>query len=402
MLIINILRFIFGYVSLYADGGFAERFINVCTSEGIPLWNIHKRNDRLYACTNVNGYKRIRAPARKSGMKVRMIKKHGIPFFLFKHRMRRGLLIGFIIFFIALMFLSDHIWIIQVEGNVNVSETVIENAFEEAGLTIGSRTSSLKLIEIKSDALSELNDITWASINITGCTAVIEVREGTKSPKMEETGGTSNIVASKDGQVQIIEPYRGTSAVKPGQTVTEGDLLVSGVTESRTQSYLFSDANGYIAATTSIETGAEVSYTQKALIPETKKRYSLYFLGKEFPPDVSKGKENCYLHKKLMCIKGKKLPFGIFYRVYTAYSEEDRTLSKAEAKLIALNAYALKSYNDTLHVQIISQNVSLKQTDTQVSITGEYSCYENIGKRVAFEVEETPQSDVQEKDTVNN
>lgn len=75
------------------------------------------------------------------------------------------------------------------------------------------------------------------------------------------------------------------------------------------------------------------------------------------------------------------MPFGIFYTQYTDIGEEKET-AQATAELAAMNEYALKSYNETLHAQIISQQV----TNGNGSITGEYICFENIGERREFEV----------------
>lgn len=49
-----------------------------------------------------------------------------------------------------------------------------------------------------------------------------------------------------------------------------------------------------------------------------------------------------------------------FYTQYTDFKEENKTADKELSELSALNDYALKSYNETLHAQIISQMVEIK------------------------------------------
>lgn len=80
MFINDFLHYIFGCVTIKAENGFIERFINTCTAEGIPLWDMRKNGGTLTAKTDINGYKRIRLPAKKSGMRVRMTAKQGLPF----------------------------------------------------------------------------------------------------------------------------------------------------------------------------------------------------------------------------------------------------------------------------------------------------------------------------------
>ena len=71
MFFIKLIRFLCGYVRFRAKGGFPERFINLCSKENIPLWDISGSKGEMYAKTTIRGYHRIRACARKSGMRRR-------------------------------------------------------------------------------------------------------------------------------------------------------------------------------------------------------------------------------------------------------------------------------------------------------------------------------------------
>lgn len=392
MLSKNILNSVFGYIQFTAENGFAERFINTCTAENIPLWDMHRLGDRMTAKTTVNGYKNIRSPARKSSMRVRMTKKVGLPFFINRHIKRTGLIAGFAVLVVTLIILSGHVWIIDITGNEKISDTEVLEAFEAAGLTIGSRISTLDITKIENQAVIALNKASWAAINFKGCVAEINIRELKETPEIEKHSGYSNIIARKDGQVEILEVYRGSAAIMLGQTVTKGDLLISGVTESKTQLSLFADADGYAVAKTNISVETQTSNKITELIPKTKKVWSFYFLGKEiFPPRKEDGV--CYTHKSRLQINGKTLPFGINYRLYTVFEEKEKTISQAEAKLMAINNYALESYNQTLHAQIINSDVELVQDKDKVTVKGNYFCYESIGESVSFEVEETETQD---------
>lgn len=80
MSIIRFLRFIFGYVEFCAEGGFPERFINLCSVYHVRLWDVKRVKDKLYAKTMLRDYKNIREAVRRSGVKTRIIKKTGLPF----------------------------------------------------------------------------------------------------------------------------------------------------------------------------------------------------------------------------------------------------------------------------------------------------------------------------------
>ncbi len=387
----NFLNKLFGYVLFSAENGFAERFINTCTAEGIPLWDMHKLGEKMTAKTSIAGYKSIRSAAKKSSMRVKIIKKVGLPFFIKRQSRRTGLIAGFFLIIAALIILSGRVWIVEVSGNEALSKSEIMHAFEQSGLDIGKKTKSLNLVQIENLAKLRLNGASWAAITIDGCVARINVRETGGTPELETHSGTSNIIARKDGQVELLEVYRGSAAVNRGQTVTEGDLIISGVTESKTQLNLFTDADGYAVASTHIRIKTSFENKVTTLVPTTKKVWSFYFLGMELlPPRKADG--ICYENRSRLEIGGKVLPFGINYRLYTVYKPQEKTISEAEAKLMAINKYSLESYNQTLHAQIVDKDVALTQADGTVTVTGDYFCYENIGEVSELEVEEVEET----------
>lgn len=383
----DILNFIFGCVEFTAENGFTERFINSCTVNNIPLWDVVKKDGILSAKTTAKGYRRIRLPAKKSSMNVHIKRKYGLPFFINRYSRRTALISGFIIAFLLLVFLTGHVWIIEVSGNEHLTDNEVLEAFEESGLKIGKRINNLKFPQIESAAMQKLGNASWAAVTIRGCTAEIKVRELMKTPEIETHHGTSNIVASKDGQIEIIEVYRGSATVKVGQPVLEGELLISGITESRLQTNLFTDADGYAVAKTNIKVKSVTDKKITVCTPEEKKVWSIFFLGAEIFPPKEDG--DCYIHRSRLKINGKEMPFGINYRLYTDYEEEKEiTMSKAQAQLMAMTEYALKSSSETQHAQIINQEVVMTEKDDSIEINGNYFCYENIGKSVSFDVEE--------------
>ena len=385
-MIFSLFHLIFGCVYFTADGGFAERFINICTALGIQLWGIRRKSHGLTACTTIDGYKKIKKAARSSGMRVRIRKKVGLPFVIKKYESHTGLFVGFFAVLLILSIMSDRIWVVNINGNTTVDSEKIAEVFSDAGLRIGVKKNKFDASDINSDAVLSIGELSWASINIDGSVAEIEVREAMHRPSLEKYYGTSNLVASKDGQVEIIEPYKGSAAIKSGQTVMQGSLLVSGISHVKSGMSVFNDADGYVVARTKISVSVPIETDSVELKPKTQRVYSLYFLGKEISLSKKRSADIVYRHKSWLYINKIKMPFGIFYTQYTDFEEKNQTADKSFSELSTLNDYALKSYNETLHVQIISQKIEIKNG----AVTGEYSAFENIGKRVPFETEETP------------
>ena len=63
--------YILGYLNIEVEGIFVERFINICKSKGILLWNI-KMEKGVLLCVNIGikDYKNIRNIAKKTGTKL--------------------------------------------------------------------------------------------------------------------------------------------------------------------------------------------------------------------------------------------------------------------------------------------------------------------------------------------
>ena len=336
-MIFNLFHLIFGCVCFTASGGFAERFINVCTAKGIQLWGIRKKSYGLTACTTIEGYKKIINAARASGMKVRIKKKVGLPFVIRKYESHTGLFVGFFVVLLILSIMSNHIWVVNIHGNTTVDSEKIADVFSDAGLSIGVRKNKFDASDINSDAVLSIGELSWASINIDGSVAEIEVREAMHRPSLEKYYGTSNIVACKDGQVEIIEPSKGAAAIKGGQTVMEGSLLVSGISRVKSGMSVFNDADGYIVARTKINVDVPIENNSVVLKPKTRKIYSLFFLGKELPVSKKREADTVYRHKSWLYIHGVRMPFGIFYTQYTDFEEENKTADKELSELSALN-----------------------------------------------------------------
>ena len=151
-MLFNFFRLIFGCVYFTAYGGFAERFINLCTANGIPLWSIKKRPSGLTACTTVSGYKKIKASAKASGMTVRIKKKVGLPFVLHRYESHSGLFVGLVAVVLILTLMSNRIWVVNVHGNTTVSDEKIEQIFSDAGATlITVRATTYPSASVKTD-----------------------------------------------------------------------------------------------------------------------------------------------------------------------------------------------------------------------------------------------------------
>lgn len=387
MLLLKLIRFLSGYVVFSARGGFPERFINLCRLNKINLWELKSTGSVIYACTDCGEYKRIRHCAGQSGMKIKIEKKCGLPFFLNRHSRRAGVLAGIFICAAVICILSTRIWSIEVVGNVNVPSETIIGTFEKLGVRKGASENKVDIAKAEIEALQELDELSWVNINFEGSSAVIEVREREKVPdESDET--PSEIVASRDGQIVILRPFNGTQVQKIGNGVLKGDLLISGIEENKDLTVSFCRARGYVVARTERKLECSVSKKIEAekQIAETA-AYIIDFLGIRIP--LGKTEKNSYSEKISVRINGVTLPLSITRCMRIHNNKCTVSLDSGQAKLLAALRFSESCAEEFRYLKVQSEELFENENADGFTVGGEFVCIENIGKEVPLEIEET-------------
>ena len=389
MLFINFVRFILGYIRFTASGGFPERFLNLCRLNKIILWDLKNKNGVISACTDRAGYKKIRSVARKSGMRVRIKKKHGLPFFINSHKRRVGIIVGIFLSAVLLIVLSTRIWSIDVIGNVNVPSEEITKVFEELGVRKGVPCSKIDIGSVEFQALQKLKKLSWLNMNISGSHALIEVRESVESPKFSQDNSPSDIVASRDGIITIIRPFNGTAEQEIGNIVVAGDLLISGIEENGDKSVSFCKADGYVVARTNRNMEYSLPGSIKASkVREIRKRFILNFLSFDIPFGMIS--ENSYHEKSEIVISGVTLPFGITECREEVCEETKISFSPEQRKMLAFLRFTDLCAQEFRYLEVEKSEI---KSDENGGFSGRFVCVENIGKEHPMQIEQTETAD---------
>ena len=266
MFFIRFLRWLLGWVRLETEGGFPEKLLNGAAKAGFSLWNSCRQGVRMTTCCYARQYKKLRPLAKKACVRMRVLERHGLPFFLHRYRARAGIAAGVLIYALLLQFLSGRIWIVNIEGNDQVPEASIREVLEPLGVQEGGDFRKLDVPSLQLTALQSLPDLTWLAVNLEGSTVHVKVRERGSHAPMEDGAFPSNIKAARDGRVLKIEVTGGQAMVQAGDAVTRDTLLISGVVESKTGP-LLRRSSGRVIAETSRTLTAEVPLEETLLLP---------------------------------------------------------------------------------------------------------------------------------------
>lgn len=329
--------YIIGYVNIEVEGIFANRFINICKSRGILLWNIKiKEGIKLYANIGIKDFKNIREICKKTNTKIKIRKKRGIPFILNRYR-KRKVFIGIILtILVLLVIVSNFIWNINIEGNETIEEDELRKMLEQEGLRIGAYKHSVDTNEIINKIRLKRDDIAWIGITIKGTNANIEIKETTKAPQILDENEYCNIIAKKEGMITKINAQNGTINVAEGDIVKKGDVLVHGYLEGKYTGLRYVHARANVEAKVWYSKKEKVFFTQQIATDtgNTETKYSLVFnkFKINFYKTLSKFEnyDTISTSKKLMLFSNFYLPIELIKTTNKEYILQEVTYTEEE------------------------------------------------------------------------
>ena len=228
MFAFRLFSFLAGCVTLLVRSEHPEKFINLAASRGIFLWDLRVLADgRLAVRVRLSAVKPLRHVARKTGSSFRIGRREGLPFLLARLKRRRALAGGLLLFFLGLYILSSFVWFIDVTGTRRVSAAQVKEAAAQAGLERGTPRWKINVGSLEREIQDRLPALSWVGVYIKGTRVEIQVVEKTLVEEKEE--GFSHVVAAKAGLVEDVLVLKGHPAVKEGDTVVPGQVLISGI-----------------------------------------------------------------------------------------------------------------------------------------------------------------------------
>lgn len=388
MFLIRLFRFLTGYILFSGSGGFPERFLNLCSQNGISIWDAKSTDGALQAKTNLAGYKKIRLPAKRSGMKIRMVRKCGLPFLLQPYRKRKGILVGILLSAAVLTLLNATVWTISVEGNENFTEEQILDLAESYGIRPGALKKNIDIKAIREDIKSTVDGINWFSINMNGCHVSLRVSETQGKNEIIDRQTPCNIVSDVDGEVLKLDAYEGTAALRPGSAVTKGDLLIGGVIEKSDGSASFVHARGTAIIRTNQTATSEIPYELPcAVIQQEDIRRSVMLFGIEIPLGLAPAGNTVRSQRACLQYKNTVLPLGIRSEISAYLADQTRTLSGDAAALLCGFSLFMQEKTIMQNAETESKTISLKQDKNGVRGEIRYINHQKTGIEQFFTVE---------------
>jgi len=285
-------NFLRGYVIIRVTGFSVERFVNLAAHRGVVFLST-KRNasddgDFAEMQVSLRNFWQLKMPARKTRCKIKIIKRVGMPFFIRRYRKRKLLAAGVLFFVAALFTLSSFIWQVNIEGHERLNPHEITVFLQEIGLGHGSSKRNIDVRWLERQLLAEFGYINWVNIEVRGTVATVRITETLPGQEIYDYSAPTNIVARKDALIIEVAVTSGTPKVRPGDVVSEGDVLVSGMLEVATPDQVFrteyvrAEAEITAKIVYSMEVFVPLQYVERNLSGNTRRFYGVQMFGRMF------------------------------------------------------------------------------------------------------------------------
>lgn len=390
-MLVGLIRFFRGYVDFTAKGKFPERFLNITARYGINLWNAQPLENGIEASMYISDYRKIRLAAKKSRVKTKITSKHGFPFFVCKYKPRVGIPIGAAAGVILVLVLSNFIWSVNVKGAENVSQSRVLQVLYDNGVKIGGYKNSLDVQKIERDTMLKISEIGWMSVNLTGNIASVEIKEKAEKPVIKSETTPCNIKAGCDGVITKINAKKGYVQVPVGSGVAKGDLLVSGITETKmkTIQYVHAEAEVFANVISNKELSISKGYDYSFIGEEKTDRNRALVLWIEFPCSLSFSsyENSAYTERSQNVIcNNTVLPLGLKTETQRNIVSVKAQPDRKSAERSFLNALLLYESFEKSDSRVLDRKMTVSEKEDGFICKTEYLFNENIAQSAEFGV----------------
>ena len=390
--LVNALR---GSVRLEVEGAFPERFLNLCAQRAILFWNVEwMEATRLRLTVTRRGSRQAAALGERTLCTVTPAGRSGMPYFLARFRKRYAFWVGMGLSMAAVCVLSSFILTIQVKGNTDVSTAQILTELRRQGLSIGTFGPGLDERTVGNKVLLQLPQLSWISINLYGTRAEVLVREAVEPPELVDAQEYGSVVARASGIVTRVEALTGEAVVKVGDTVLEGETLISGTVHLEGPAYSDTPEIGQIQVRASGRVYARTWRTMAAQLPleaqvkrytgEETNLWSVTALGRR-TDFFGKGGISFDRYDKisrtwtLTLPGGEEMPLAVQRETCRAYELETLAVEPDAAEAM-LKERLLEALEEAVgEGEIVSTEFSVETENGMLTVTLQAECREEIG-----------------------
>lgn len=317
-------------------------------------------------------------------------KKIGIYFFLKKINNLYSYILGAIFFGIILYIVSLYLWNIEYVGNLSITDEQLEDYLKEQKISPGIFKSSIDCNALEAGIRNEFFDITWVCAEIKGTNLIVHVNENYNKEIAAEEEKPYDLVAKHNSIITSIITRKGVPAVKVGDIVKEGDILIQGTVDIYNEfeeklftNYVNADGDVYGKTEFYYKDEFPLAYQERVRDSEEINKNYIQIFGRTIGGRV-KDNGNYYIideNRSLKIFGNFYIPIRIGAKKQYIYKNIDKKYSKEEATNVANHKLGLFLQSlEEKEMQILQKNVKIYVDQTKCKAEGSITVLEQLTK----------------------
>lgn len=233
-----------------------------------------------------------------------IVKECGLSPFLRRNVCRMIMLVSPLLVFCIISILSKHVWQINILDNIVYTDEEIIRFLNENDIHIGCKGQIINCEQLEKDLRANFEDIIWISVEKKGAMLNVYVKENEGDSVKHYSTSPSSIFSTTNGTIYSIMTRQGNALVHKGDTVNDGDMLVSGDIE-------IIDDSGNVIAYNYVNSDADISILYDYSYTE---QLPIRYESREYIGDYTSSKDIIIdkLHIKIYDLSSLKHTFNEF------------------------------------------------------------------------------------------
>lgn len=220
-------------VVLRLEGLMLEKLLELALAEGAILQSVERPDRRHFViATDCSGAAKLRALCERYHIGCETLAARGLHPLLRRAAHRWTLLVGLLLGAGCLWLCLSRIWIIDLKIRADAPQpglaAELREALFEAGLSPGAPSRGLDPEALSFALAARVRGCAYVGARLEGIRLVIEAVPEEEAPELFRLDEARDLVAMRDGVIVSVNVKSGQAAVKPGDSVRRGQVLIRG------------------------------------------------------------------------------------------------------------------------------------------------------------------------------
>lgn len=234
-------------ITFRINGRDPQRFLNLASRHGVRLSHLRREEDGLSASAPGNSRVRIEQLAVQGGWRFSLLERRGPGRLAERIAARPGLIAGGALFLMLLQCFGQLLWTIDFGGLGEEQTYRLRTLLAGYGIYEGVRMEEKTLESARQAALQQSDLFGWITLNFAGGCLFVESTEA-RYQELRAEVPLQALYAREAGEITAMNAESGFAAVRPGQMVEQGQMLVGSVRPDHDGDPVYQGASGEVVA----------------------------------------------------------------------------------------------------------------------------------------------------------